>query len=136
MEVRLLELDSAAGQAQVLGEFVLRDPSLWSVVGVAAHGARSDHLRADLKGPPQSGASGRLLPGMLRRVELANFKAFERFTVHLRGDVFLVGPNNAGKSTLIAALRAVQENLRHEFIRSRRECVWSLMMTPSSSRYG
>jgi predicted ATP-dependent endonuclease of OLD family len=49
---------------------------------------------------------------MLRRLELTNFKAFERFTVYLRGDVFLVGPNNAGKSTLIAALRAGANMLR------------------------
>jgi ABC-type multidrug transport system ATPase subunit len=49
---------------------------------------------------------------MLRRIELTNFKAFERFTVHLRGDAFLVGPNNAGKSTLIAALRAGGNMLR------------------------
>jgi ABC-type multidrug transport system ATPase subunit len=49
---------------------------------------------------------------MLRRIELTNFKAFERFTVLLRGDAFLVGPNNAGKSTLIAALRAGANMLR------------------------
>jgi predicted ATP-dependent endonuclease of OLD family len=48
----------------------------------------------------------------LRRLDVANFKAFERFTVHLRGDSFLVGPNNAGKSTLIAALRAGTAMLR------------------------
>jgi hypothetical protein len=42
---------------------------------------------------------------MIERLELRNFKAFERFSVHLRGNAFMVGPNNAGKSTLIAALR-------------------------------
>ena len=35
-----------------------------------------------------------------------NFKAFDRFTLRMNGDAFLVGPNNAGKSTLIAAIRA------------------------------
>jgi hypothetical protein len=49
---------------------------------------------------------------VLRRIELTNFKAFERFTVYLRGDAFLVGPNNAGKSTVIAALRAGANMLR------------------------
>ncbi len=49
---------------------------------------------------------------MLRRIDLTNFKAFERFTVHVRGDTFLVGPNNAGKSTLIAAVRASANMLR------------------------
>ena len=48
----------------------------------------------------------------LRRVELENFKAFERFTLRMKGDAFLVGPNNAGKSTLIAAIRAGANMLR------------------------
>ena len=43
---------------------------------------------------------------MIRKVVLENFKAFEKFTVWLKGDTMLVGPNNAGKSTLIAAIRA------------------------------
>ena len=43
---------------------------------------------------------------MLRRLELVNFKAFEKFRVDFRDDAFLVGPNNAGKSTVLAALRA------------------------------
>jgi hypothetical protein len=46
----MLELDPTAAHAQVFSEFVLRDPPLWSVVGVAAHGGamRSDPRR-DLK---------------------------------------------------------------------------------------
>jgi hypothetical protein len=45
---------------------------------------------------------------MLRRLDLLNFKAFDRFRVDFRADddAFLVGPNNAGKSTILAALRA------------------------------
>jgi hypothetical protein len=42
----------------------------------------------------------------LTRVELVNFKAFDRFSVPLRGSAYLVGPNNAGKSTIISAIRA------------------------------
>jgi recombinational DNA repair ATPase RecF len=41
----------------------------------------------------------------LRRLELFNFKAFDRFTLGFEGSSFIVGPNNAGKSTLIAAIR-------------------------------
>lgn len=43
---------------------------------------------------------------MVRRLDLINFKAFERFRIDFRDDAFLVGPNNAGKSTILAALRA------------------------------
>jgi predicted ATP-dependent endonuclease of OLD family len=50
---------------------------------------------------------------VIRRVELTNFKAFERLTVHIRDDAFLVGPNNAGKSTLIAAVKASAHMLRY-----------------------
>jgi len=43
---------------------------------------------------------------VVQSLDLRNFKAFERFTVNFRTASFLVGPNNAGKSTIIAALRA------------------------------
>jgi hypothetical protein len=49
---------------------------------------------------------------MLQRLALQNFMAFERFRLDLRGDAFLAGPNNAGKSTLIAAVRAAAHMLR------------------------
>jgi hypothetical protein len=41
----------------------------------------------------------------LRRVELVSFKAFERFSVSFNGSGYIVGPNNAGKSTIISAIR-------------------------------
>ena len=41
----------------------------------------------------------------IQQLDLWNFKAFERFTMTLGASAFLVGPNNAGKSTLIAAAR-------------------------------
>src|SRR5688500_8020666 len=43
---------------------------------------------------------------MIKRLILTNFKGFEQFTVGFGSETFLVGPNNAGKSTIIAALRA------------------------------
>ena len=48
---------------------------------------------------------------MIKQVSLHNFKAFERFTLDLRGDAYLAGPNNAGKSTLIAAIRLTADLL-------------------------
>ena len=42
---------------------------------------------------------------MLKRVELESFKAFERLTATFGRSTFVVGPNNAGKSTLLSALR-------------------------------
>jgi hypothetical protein len=49
---------------------------------------------------------------MVQSLDLRNFKAFERFTVNFRTTSFLAGPNNAGKSTIIAALRACTYMLR------------------------
>jgi hypothetical protein len=45
-------------------------------------------------------------------LELHGFRAFERFRLRLKGDAYLAGPNNAGKSTLIAALRASAQMIR------------------------
>ena len=49
---------------------------------------------------------------VLQRVTLDHFKAFERFNLYLRGDAYLAGPNNAGKSTLIAGIRTGAKMLR------------------------
>jgi energy-coupling factor transporter ATP-binding protein EcfA2 len=49
---------------------------------------------------------------MLKRVELENFKAFERLTATFGPSTFVVGPNNAGKSTLLSALRLASGLLR------------------------
>ncbi|SEF33866.1 AAA domain-containing protein, putative AbiEii toxin, Type IV TA system [Amycolatopsis pretoriensis] len=43
---------------------------------------------------------------MLARMRLLNYKGFSDYTVHFKsGSSFLIGPNNAGKSTIINALR-------------------------------
>jgi hypothetical protein len=44
--------------------------------------------------------------GRIARLQLSNFKAFESFTVTFSESALIVGPNNAGKSTLLSALRA------------------------------
>lgn len=49
---------------------------------------------------------------MIKSLQLENFKAFEKFRISFQGDGYLVGPNNAGKSTVIAALRSVANMVR------------------------
>ena len=46
------------------------------------------------------------------RVDFSRFKAFETFTLHLRHFNILVGPNNAGKSTILAAFRILAAAMR------------------------
>lgn len=46
------------------------------------------------------------------RVDFHRFKAFQKFTLHLRHFNILVGPNNAGKSTVLAAFRMLAAALR------------------------
>jgi energy-coupling factor transporter ATP-binding protein EcfA2 len=45
-------------------------------------------------------------------VEFNRFKAFRRFTLRLRPFNILVGPNNAGKSTILAAFRVLAAAMR------------------------
>ena len=49
----------------------------------------------------------------IQQLDLWNFKAFERFTMTLGANAFLVGPNNAGKSTLIGAAGVAAGMLEH-----------------------
>ena len=46
------------------------------------------------------------------RVVFKRFKAFKSFTLHLRHFNIMVGPNNAGKSTILAAFRILSAGLR------------------------
>jgi energy-coupling factor transporter ATP-binding protein EcfA2 len=46
------------------------------------------------------------------RVEFYRFKAFKRFTLELKHFNILVGPNNAGKSTILAAFRILAAAMR------------------------
>lgn len=46
------------------------------------------------------------------RVDFRHFKAFDAFTLHLRHFNILVGPNNAGKSTILAAFRILAAAMR------------------------
>jgi energy-coupling factor transporter ATP-binding protein EcfA2 len=42
---------------------------------------------------------------MIRRIRFVHYKGFSDFSLFLKGTSLLVGPNNAGKTTIIAALR-------------------------------
>jgi AAA15 family ATPase/GTPase len=46
------------------------------------------------------------------RVDFCRFKAFDNFILHLRHFNILVGPNNAGKSTILAAFRILAAAMR------------------------
>lgn len=46
------------------------------------------------------------------KVDFDNFKAFKKFRLDLRAFNILVGPNNAGKSTIIAAFRILAAGIR------------------------
>ena len=54
---------------------------------------------------------------MLKQLHLTNFRSFADFTVNFSGGAYLVGPNNAGKSTLLTALRVADSLLRYAYRR-------------------
>lgn len=54
---------------------------------------------------------------MLKHLRLVNFRTFPDFTVAFGNGAYLVGPNNAGKSTILTALRAADVLLRHAYRR-------------------
>lgn len=55
------------------------------------------------------------------RVEFVRFKAFQRFTIQLKHFNILVGPNNAGKSTILAAFRILASAMRRAITR---KAIW------------
>lgn len=65
------------------------------------------------------------------RVEFIRFKAFERFRVDLKSFNVLVGPNNAGKSTIIAAFRILSEAIRRASSRKA-----EVVQGPNSQQFG
>lgn len=50
--------------------------------------------------------------GLIKELRLRNFKAFNSFTVNFQNASLLVGPNSAGKSTVLTALRLSEACLR------------------------
>jgi len=51
------------------------------------------------------------------RVDFSRFKAFKKFSLSLRHFNILVGPNNAGKSTILAAFRILAAGMRKAYNR-------------------
>ncbi|MGW3952928.1 AAA family ATPase [Streptomyces sp. NPDC004752] len=68
-----------------------------------------------LSRPVRENYSGRVL----KKLRLSHFKGFAEFEINFGQQVVLVGPNNAGKSTIISALRLAAEEV--SFAR-RRNC--------------
>ncbi len=56
-------------------------------------------------------------PTRFVKVEFIRFKAFKRFSLTLRHFNILVGPNNAGKSTILAAFRILAAGMRRAYSR-------------------
>lgn len=52
------------------------------------------------------------MPSHITSIHFQNYKTFRNYTVSLSGFNVLVGPNNAGKSTVIGALRILGEGIR------------------------
>ncbi|MFI2457699.1 AAA family ATPase [Streptomyces sp. NPDC019539] len=49
---------------------------------------------------------------MIKQAKLRNFKAFENFSITFKESSLLVGPNSAGKSTILSALKFAEACLR------------------------
>ncbi|WP_238526412.1 ATP-dependent nuclease [Gordonia neofelifaecis] len=55
---------------------------------------------------------------MLKRIQLTNYKGFDRFSLKFNSELsVLVGPNNAGKSTIVGALRLCAQLISHAKLR-------------------
>lgn len=54
---------------------------------------------------------------VLKQIRLVKFRAFKDFTVSFREGTYMVGPNNAGKSTILTSLRIADVLLRHSYRR-------------------
>ncbi len=65
------------------------------------------------------------------RVDFRRFKAFDVFTLHLRPFNVLVGPNNSGKSTILAAFRILAAAMRRASARKP-----TMVSGPSGRTYG
>jgi AAA domain, putative AbiEii toxin, Type IV TA system len=55
---------------------------------------------------------------MLDQLHLSNFRKFAHFQIHLRAGNILVGPNNAGKSSILDAFRLLEACFRHSKTRN------------------
>lgn len=54
---------------------------------------------------------------MLKSLRVRNYRTFSSYSISFRRGAYLMGPNNAGKSSLLTALRLSQTLLRHAWSR-------------------
>ncbi len=54
----------------------------------------------------------------IKKLELLNYKGFSRFSIDFAGPAYLVGPNNAGKSTVIHALQACAGMIDYAYVKA------------------
>ena len=101
-------------RASASGEnLAVRSHASWRILtGVAIAQPRKLPSGSTAKVPSRNTAVG-WNPMRIQQLDLWNYKAFERFTMTLGANAFLVGPNNAGKSTLIEAARVAAGMLEH-----------------------
>src|ERR1700753_2222124 len=85
-----LVLDESAEFLQPLGSLVAKDVAVY----------RRYHSRTNFR-------ITRLVGGMLDSLALSNFRGFSNHVVQFRPLSIIVGRNNAGKSTIVEALRLV-----------------------------
>ena len=55
---------------------------------------------------------------MLSKLRLVNFRSFRDFSINFADGAYLVGPNNAGKSTILTALRTADVLIRYAYRRN------------------
>ena len=55
---------------------------------------------------------------MLKQLRLSNFRSFVDFTLNFGEGAFLVGPNNAGKSTILTSIRVADTLIRYAYRRN------------------
>ncbi|NVD44119.1 ATP-dependent nuclease [Qipengyuania atrilutea] len=65
------------------------------------------------------------------RIEFTRFKAFERFRIDLKQFNVIVGPNNAGKSTIVGAFRILSEAMRRANSKKA-----EMVLGPNGRQYG
>jgi len=60
-------------------------------------------------------------PTFIKELKLKNYKGFKSFSVNFSGSAYLIGPNNAGKSTLIQAMRTCAYMLDYAYVKKPNE---------------
>ncbi len=89
----------------------------WTRIGLRATFAFAQKQKSHLI---YSSVSSVKMTGLAQftKVTFKRFKAFETFSLHLRHFNILVGPNNAGKSTILTAFRILASALRRASTRT------------------